>query len=176
VSLALSLGIVLAASLVTLGLAGGAHAQRIGLGAPEQWDAAEAAGVELPVSAIGTESTLDPELDYALNCRGCHRTDGSGTPGAVPELRGSLARFLHVEGGREYLGRVPGVAQSTLDDASLARLLNWMLVRFDREHVPADFRPFTADELAGLRRDPLVRASQRRAELLADTALTRAAR
>ena len=159
-------GVVLLAALLAGAGDDFAHAQRVGLGAPEAWDAGDAALKKLPVSAVGTASTLDPELDYVLNCRGCHRADGSGTPGAVPALQGSLARFLHVAGGREYLARVPGVAQSVLDDAALARLLNWMLVRFDGEHVPADFQPFTAAELASRRGEPLVDASTRRAELV----------
>ena len=61
-----------------------------------------------------------PTLDYALNCQGCHRADGTGTPGSVPPLAGSVGKFLRVPGGREYLGRVPGVAQAPLDDAALA--------------------------------------------------------
>src|SRR6185503_18374901 len=81
----------------------------------------------------------DPALDYTLNCQGCHRADGAGTPGSVPALAGSVARFLAVPGGREYLVRVPGVSQAGLDDAALADVLNWMVDRFDREHVPADF-------------------------------------
>ena len=72
-----------------------------------------------------------PALDYALDCEGCHRADGTGTPGSVPALRDSVARFLAVPGGREYLARVPGVAQAPLDDAALAAVLNWMLDHFD---------------------------------------------
>jgi hypothetical protein len=55
----------------------------------------------------------DPRVDYMLQCQGCHLADGSGAPGAVPDLRGSLGRFLGVPGGREYLVRVPGAAQSS---------------------------------------------------------------
>ena len=50
----------------------------------------------------------DPRVDYMLQCQGCHLADGAGSPGAVPDLRGSLGRFLAVPGGREYLVRVPG--------------------------------------------------------------------
>jgi hypothetical protein len=97
-----------------------------------------------------------PALDYTLECEGCHRADGSGTPGSVPALRDSVARFLGVPGGREYLARVPGVAQAPLDDAALAAVLNWMLDRFDRPHVPAGFTPYSAEEVGRLRTQPLV--------------------
>jgi len=57
-----------------------------------------------------------PALDYAVTCQGCHRADGAGTPGTVPALAGSVGKFLRVPGGREFLVRVPGVAQAPLDD------------------------------------------------------------
>jgi mono/diheme cytochrome c family protein len=97
-----------------------------------------------------------PELAYTLECAGCHRADGAGTPGSVPQLRDTVARFLTIPGGREYLSRVPGVAQAPLDDAELAGVLNWMVERFDRAHVPAGFAPYTAAEVGRLRRQPLV--------------------
>jgi hypothetical protein len=105
--------------------------------------------------------------NWTLNCQGCHRPDGTGSAGTAPSLAGTVARFLSVPGGREYLGRVPGVATSPLPDADLAEVMNWMLWRFDREHVPTDFRPFTAAEIAQLRARPLrLEASQMRADLL----------
>jgi mono/diheme cytochrome c family protein len=104
---------------------------------------------------------------WTLNCQGCHRPDGSGSPATAPGLAGTVARFLSVTGGREYLGRVPGVATSPLTDADLSEVMNWMLWRFDEEHVPADFRPFTAAEIGTLRERPLrLEASRMRADLL----------
>jgi hypothetical protein len=45
--------------------------------------------------------------------------------------------------------------------------MNWMLWRFDKEHLPANFQPFTAAEIGRLRGAPLrLEASQMRAELL----------
>src|SRR5262245_14933277 len=107
-----------------------------------------------------------PALDYTLNCEGCHRADGTGTPGSVPALRGSVARVLAAPGGREYLSRVPGVAQAPLDDAALAAVLNWMLDRFDRAHVPAGFTPYTADEVGRLRKQPLLNVEAERNSLV----------
>ena len=94
-------------------------------------------------------------LDYAVNCQGCHRADGAGTPGSVPPLVGSVGKFLRVPGGREYLGRVPGVAQAPLDAPALAAVVNWMLDRFGRDDRPADSVPYTAEEVGRLRQKPL---------------------
>jgi mono/diheme cytochrome c family protein len=115
---------------------------------------------------IGMDSSGDAAIDYALHCQGCHQAGGDGLAGEIPALRDSVARFVVLDGGREYLGRVPGVAQSALDDAAMAKLLNWILEYFDAAHLPADFEPFTAAELGPLRRRPLVGASKVRAALL----------
>lgn len=100
----------------------------------------------------------DPEqarVDYMLKCQGCHRPDGSGDSTSNPPLARMVARFLAVPGGREFIGRVPGVATTNLDDARLANLVNWTLYRFDAGHIPTNFHPYTAAELARLRQDPL---------------------
>jgi mono/diheme cytochrome c family protein len=114
-----------------------------------------------PASAVS-----GPELDYTLECAGCHRADGSGTPGSVPALRDSVARFLAVPEGRDYLARVPGAAQAPLDDAALAAVLNWMLEHFDTAHVPAGFTPYTAREVGQRRAHPLFDVEGTRKQLL----------
>jgi hypothetical protein len=115
----------------------------------------------------GVENAQRAWQHWTLNCQGCHRPDGSGSAGTAPSLAGTVARFLSVPGGREYLGRVPGVAASPLSNADLSEVMNWMLWRFDKEHLPANFQPFTPEEIGALRRSPLrLEASQMRAELL----------
>jgi hypothetical protein len=105
--------------------------------------------------------------NWTLNCQGCHRQDGTGSAGTAPSLAGTVSKFLTVPGGREYLGRVPGVATSALPNADLAELMNWMFWRFDKEHLPAGFLPFTAEEIGRLRAQPLrLEASQMRNDLL----------
>lgn len=115
-------------------------------------------------------AVIDPRRawqNWTLNCQGCHRPDGTGSEGTAPSLAGVVSKFLTVAGGREYLGRVPGVATSPLSDTDLADLMNWMFPRFDKEHLPAAFVPFTAQEIGRLRARPLrLEASQMRAELL----------
>jgi mono/diheme cytochrome c family protein len=105
--------------------------------------------------------------NWTLNCQGCHRPDGTGSPSTAPSLAGTVSRFLTVPGGREYVARVPGVATSPLANPDLAELMNWILWRFDAEHMPADFTPFTADEIGSLRTRPLrLEASVMRSDLL----------
>ncbi len=118
-------------------------------------------------SPAGVDNPQRAWQHWTLNCQGCHRPDGTGSAGTAPSLAGTVSRFLSVPGGREYLGRVPGVATSGLSNADLAEVMNWMLWRFDKEHLPANFQAFTAAEIGQLRGAPLrLEASQMRAELL----------
>ena len=116
--------------------------------------------------AAASASAYTPDVEFALNCQGCHRADGGETPGSVPAIKDHVARFLAVPGGREYLVQVPGVAQAPLDDETLAAVLNWMLNHYDQTHVPKDFTPYTAPEVAKLRKDPLVDVDKVRSQLL----------
>lgn len=116
----------------------------------------------------GVENMQRAWQHWTLNCQGCHRADGMGTDETAPSLAGTVAKFLHAPGGRDYLSQVPGVATSPLGDADLAEVMNWMLYRFDAAHVPAKFQPYTAEEVGQLRQNPLhIEASKLRARLLA---------
>jgi len=105
-------------------------------------------------------------FDYTLHCQGCHLESGAGTPGSVPALAGSVGRFVRVPGGRDYLVRVPGVAQAPLADGELAEVLNWVLRRFGPPDLPADFVPFTAAEVGRNRHRPLTDVESTRRVLL----------
>lgn len=111
---------------------------------------------------------LRAATNFRLNCAGCHLQDGSGKAGLVPALAGSIAKISSAPGGREYIGRIPGVANSFLNDEELSKLLNWMLPHFDRQHMPADFRPYTAEEVGRLRKNPMSDPTIQRAALMAD--------
>jgi hypothetical protein len=113
-------------------------------------------GAALVLALAVPAASADPATDWMLHCRGCHGADGGGVEGAVPRLAGEVARFLPLPGGREFLVRVPGVAQSELDDARLAALLTWMVTRFGPADLAGDAAPFTAAEVGALRRQPLV--------------------
>ncbi len=106
------------------------------------------------------------EEHYVLHCRGCHRPDGHGMPDkGVPDLHETIGRLASLPGGRAYLVRVPGTAQAPIDDAAVAALLNWMLDRYSTRTLPADFAPYTAEEVARYRVDPLLDATAERQRL-----------
>ncbi len=88
---------------------------------------------------------------FVLHCSGCHRLDGRGVPGVAPDLR-KIGALLDLDGGRDYLGRVPGVAQAPVDDDDLAALLNWVLTTI--AHTPPN-PLYTGGEIARLRANPL---------------------
>lgn len=84
-----------------------------------------AVALGLLLSSSCSWATEPAQVDYMLNCQGCHLPDGSGFPARqVPDLRNRMGSFLSVPGGREYLVQVPGTAQTALPDSDLARLLN----------------------------------------------------
>jgi len=89
--------------------------------------------------------------DFVLHCSGCHGLEGTGVTGIAPDLH-EIGALMRSPAGRDYLGRVPGVAQAPLDDAALARLLNWVLVEI--AHTVPD-PPYTAAEIGLLRARPL---------------------
>ncbi|MGD9810874.1 MAG: cytochrome C [Sphingobium sp.] len=128
---------------------------------------AAAAGASAPTSVPGVANPAQARVDYMLKCQGCHRPDGSGDAMSTPSMKGFVARFLHVQGGREFIARVPGVASTDLSDARLADVLNWAIYRFDAENVPADFRPYTPEEMGMLRQNPLrIERAETRARLI----------
>jgi len=108
----------------------------------------------------------DIRTNYMLHCQGCHTPDGRGAAGKVPSLKDFMGNFLRVEGGREFLIRVPGAAQSALSDGDLADLTNWMLLNFSAGQTPANFRYYDAEEVGRLRADLLVDVSAARTELV----------
>jgi len=120
------------------------------------------------------EGMSKPQIDYILHCQGCHLADGSGTPGKVPALKHEAGRFLTVSGGREFLIRVPGTAQSALNDEEVAGVLNWILQNFSKDELPSDFVPYSTQEVSRYRHQPLADVSTVRAALIEDIAAARA--
>jgi len=100
------------------------------------------------VASVGAQDL--PETDYALQCRGCHGAEGAGVPGQVPSLSG-VAELLETPAGRARLLAVPGVRQSSLSDERLARLLEWVALRFAAAESSANFPPLSTGEVARLR-------------------------
>ena len=107
-----------------------------------------------------------PIVNYQLHCMGCHLADGSGEPGRVPSMRRSLVQFSGTPEGREYVIRVPGVAQSPLSDQETAMLLNWMARNLSDLAPPPDFVDYSAAEIRRWRAQPLAQVSAVRARLM----------
>lgn len=119
----------------------------------------------LMLMLLAPVSAAEPRTHYLLYCSGCHRSDGSSRPPNVPTLRNELGHLVAVPGGRDYLVRVPGAAQSPLDDGQLAAVMNWVLTEFNAETLPPQFAPLTVEEVARSRRNILMDPLKLRAEI-----------
>lgn len=120
--------------------------------------------------ALAADVRAEPTLQtlYTLNCSGCHGTGGRGVPEAgIPNLN-EAGRYVRTQLGREYLIEVPGLSQSRLDDATAARLLNWVLRQFSAKSLSADFAPYTAAEVTRFRSDKISDPKTRRDAILAE--------
>ncbi len=123
--------------------------------------------VAVLLAAARPASGASAHVNYMLHCQGCHLPDGTATPGIIPPLVGA-ARFLSAQGGRAYLVRVPGVALSSIPDGELAELVNWMLAQFSPGQLSEDFEPYTAEEVAEYRRQPLVEVDKVRKAIIGE--------
>jgi hypothetical protein len=111
----------------------------------------------------------EPPINYALQCMGCHTPDGAGVPDRVPSIRDTLVPLASMAEGRRYLVQVPGSAQSTLSNAELAELLNWMIRTLSAVTPPSTLTPFTEAEVREYRAHTLSQVRATRERLLAVT-------
>jgi len=122
----------------------------------------------------------DGASDYGRFCASCHGATGQGTPGVFPPLAGWAGRFLQSDEGRAYLvhvvvfglqgqisaqgktynGYMPPFAQ--LSDDQVAAILNYLLSSWNKDLLPKNFKPLTADEVAKLREKALTAADVHR--------------
>ena len=110
------------------------------------------------------------QVNYMLHCQGCHLPQAEGMDGRVPPMKDFVGFFLRSDEGREFLIRVPGVAQSALGSDELAELMNWLVLTYSADQLPEVFEPFTAFEVDRLRTDPVADPDSARERLLADIA------
>jgi mono/diheme cytochrome c family protein len=100
-----------------------------------------------------TATAQGPALNFLQYCAGCHRTDGAGSErNNVPDMRGIIGHFARLAEGRAFLIQVAGVAQAPLPASDVATLMNWLLPEMSRAELPDDFAPYSAAEVADLRR------------------------
>ena len=126
-----------------------------------------AAALAFAAATPATPAWGNPEQSYMLYCQGCHGDQAQGVPGKVPPLAGSLALFMRSADGRDYLLRVPGAANSALDDTQLTAVLNWLADRFPPAGVTTPRpEPFTVAELSKARRAPLANVRETRREVV----------
>jgi hypothetical protein len=132
---------------------------------PNQQHAPGNESLQTPIAQAG----YSVGVNYQLQCAGCHLSDGSGSAANdTPRMKGFVGNFLKVPGGREFLVRVPGMSQSALNNAQLADLLNW-LMREDGmagNSRPADYQPYTAEEVTALRTSTMLNLPGTRGELI----------
>ena len=94
--------------------------------------------------------------NFILRCAGCHTLDGSGSEaGGIPDFRNYVGAFAHTEDGRRYLMHVPGVVSASLSDKQIADVMNYVMETWAGSSLPADYRPFTGDEVTTLRAEPV---------------------
>jgi mono/diheme cytochrome c family protein len=98
---------------------------------------------------------------YATNCQGCHGDLGSSAR-EIPTLAGRVGYFTRLPEGRRYLVQVPNVALNPGSDEDIAAVLNWVLMTYSRAQLRADFRPYTAAEVAELRKTRIDVIAERR--------------
>lgn len=121
-------------------------------------------------SSVLAEPQINParaKFNYQLFCQGCHVGDGRGGKD-VPSFIGFVGNFLKTDKGREYLVRVPGSANSAINDEKLSELMNWIIVEFGEQSVPQDFQPYTAQEVGRLRKSPLMEVVEYRKAIVQD--------
>lgn len=101
--------------------------------------------------AVSGGPTPPERLKYMLNCQGCHGPHAEGVEGKVPRMKDFTGYFLHSRRGREFVIQVPGVANAPMSDADLTALVNWLLETYSAGQLPADYEPYTEQEVARLR-------------------------
>jgi len=106
-----------------------------------------------------------PELtvaqsDYVEHCSGCHGMQGNSAPAQIPVLRDRVGYFMCTREGREYLICLPNVAYSAIsDNQELADMMNFVVFGLGGNSAPRGARPFTAREVAQLRKEALATQS-----------------
>jgi len=149
-------------------------------GAPAAPGAAPAAPAAAapPAEAAGTPAVGEPatpvvagpdgEALFVSTCSACHQATGQGIPGAFPPLAGTApelykaSRELPMEivvfgmqgaimaGGASYNGVMPAHLQ--LQDDEIAAILDYVMTAWGNDaDLPADFQPYTADEVYEVR-------------------------
>jgi len=112
-------------------------------------------------TGLHVEPMARPARIYAENCEGCHGWAGISVT-EIPTLKGRVGYFARIPEGRRYLVQVPNVALNPSSDEDIAAMMNWLLATYSRDELPADFVPYSAAEVAQLRKARIDVAADRR--------------
>lgn len=104
-------------------------------------------------SALASQPLSAGQTNYMLQCQGCHKPNGEGIPGSIPDLRDIGPRLLKVPAGRQFYVSVPGSANAPLSNQELAEVLNFIIsdILGDKEDQADSLDRFTAEEVASYR-------------------------
>jgi len=128
------------------------------------------------IFALAPLALADGAADYATFCASCHGAKGQGTPGVFPPLTNWVGNFLKKDDGRAVLTHIivfgmqgeikvqgktynsfmPPIAN--LSNEQVAAILNFVLTEWNKELLPKDFKPLTAEEVAEYRKKALTPA------------------
>ncbi|NVO27532.1 cytochrome c [Donghicola sp. C2-DW-16] len=101
---------------------------------------------------MAARAELTARSNYVLRCTGCHGIEGMGTAeGGVPPFPGSVGHIASIDAGRDYMMHVPGVIASSLSDAEIAAVMNYVMATFDTTDAPE----FTTQEVTRRRALPM---------------------
>lgn len=125
----------------------------------------------LPLASVASET--QGEQSFLKHCASCHQVGGVGLTGLAPPLASnggsSLGSRTRLPGGREYIPRVmlyglvglievggerfSGLmpAFSSIDDAELAGIANYLIHNLNGSTVTKDFSSYSAEEFASSR-------------------------
>ncbi len=144
--------------------AAGAAPAATGTAAPST----EAAGAPAGGAATQVAAGPDGEALFVSTCSACHQASGQGIPGAFPPLAGTApelykaSRELPMEivvfgmqgaitaAGATYNGVMPSHLQ--MQDDEIAAVLDYVMKAWGNDaDLPADYQPYTADEVNEVR-------------------------
>ena len=99
------------------------------------------------IISVSAAVSADPRANFILHCGGCHLPDAAGVPPSVPSLRNTLGLIVATPEGRDYIVRVPGASQTPLTDDELAAVMNWVLLTYNQDTLPANFKLLSGREV-----------------------------
>lgn len=111
----------------------------------------------LIISAMSCAQAAQPmtagQLNYMLQCQGCHKANGEGFGESVPDLRIVGRQLLAVPAGRQFYVSVPGSANAPLSDQQLAEVLNFIITDIlgDKDGRDDSLTRFTEEEITRYR-------------------------